>query len=356
MTIHIGSVAVGPGQPCVLVAEISGNHNGDLGRAIATIHAAKQAGAHAIKLQTYTADTITLRSDRPEFVVNGDGPWGGKTLAALYDEAHTPWDWHERLFEEAHRLGLEIFSTPFDPTAIALLESLGAPAYKVASFELIDDDLLRRVAATGKPVILSTGMASLEEITHAIEVLRGAGCRDLVVLKCTSSYPAPDDAMNLATLPALAELTRCPVGLSDHSAGWVAPVVAATLGAVLIEKHITLDRASGGVDAHFSLEPAEFEAMAVAVARARSMTGRPAFGPGLAEAANITFRRSLYVVADVREGELLSERNVRSIRPGFGLSPRYADAIWGKRARRGATKGTPVTWDLVGRDAVEVAR
>ncbi len=235
MTITIGRSPVGPGAPCFVIAELSGNHNGDLGRAVATVHAAKAAGADAIKLQTYTADTITIRSDRPEFVVPGAGPWSGRTLYDLYQEAHTPWAWHERLFAEAAAVGLEIFSSPFDDTAVDLLESLGAPAYKVASFELVDDQLLRRVAGTGKPVVLSTGMASLEEIAHAVETLRTAGCRDLVLLKCTSSYPAPDAAMNLAGLGSLAAIGRCPVGLSDHSLGIVASIVAVTLGAAVIE-------------------------------------------------------------------------------------------------------------------------
>ncbi|MGE0441740.1 MAG: pseudaminic acid synthase [Gemmatimonadales bacterium] len=348
MSFQLGRLPVGDGSPCLLVAELSGNHNGDLGRAIATVEAAKEAGAHAIKLQTYTADTLTIRSDRRDFVVPGDGPWSGRTLYDLYQEAHTPWDWHPRLFETARRIGLEIFSTPFDRTAVDLLEDLGAPAHKVASFELVDDDLLRAVAATGKPIVISTGMASLEEIAHALTVLRGGGAADLVVLKCTSSYPAPDAAMDLAAIPLLARVTGCPAGLSDHSRGIVAPVVAATLGAVLIEKHFTLDRAAGGVDSHFSLEPAEFRELATAVARAQAMIGRPRLGPGTAEEGSVTFRRSLYVVADVAAGEPLTRANVRSIRPGFGLAPRFADQVWGRRASRAVERGTPVSWDLVG--------
>ena len=347
MTVTIGRTPVGPGAPCFVIAELSGNHNGDLARAIATVQAAKAAGAHAIKLQTYTPDTITIRSDRADFVVPGNGPWGGRTLYDLYQEAHTPWAWHERLFAEAASVGLEIFSSPFDETAVVLLESLGAPAYKIASFELVDDRLLRRVAATAKPVVLSTGMANVEEIAHAIGVLRAAGCRDLVLLKCTSSYPAPDSGMNLAGMSALATIGQCPVGLSDHSLGIVAPIVAVTLGASVIEKHFTLDRAAGGVDSHFSLEPAEFQAMADAVARAEVMIGHPSFGPGLAEEANVTFRRSLYVVSDVARGDLLTADNVRSIRPGFGLSPRHASVVIGRRAAREAPRGTPVTWELI---------
>jgi N-acetylneuraminate synthase len=345
--VTIGRRAVGEGRPCFLVAELSGNHNGDLGRAIATVEAAAEAGAHAIKLQTYTADTLTIRSDRPEFRVPGNGPWAGRTLHDLYSEAHTPWDWHERLFLTARRLGLEIFSTPFDPTAIELLESLGAPAYKVASFELVDDDLLRRVARTGKPVVISTGMASLEEIGHALAVLRAEGAGDLVALKCTSSYPAPDAAMHLAAIPVLRRIAGVPVGLSDHSLGLVAPIVAVTLGAVLIEKHFTLDRAAGGVDAHFSLEPAEFRQLVDAVGRAEAMVGTPSFGPGLAEEGSMVFRRSLYVVEDIAAGETITEERIRSIRPGFGLSPRYLDLIVGRRAVRAVVRGTPVTLDLI---------
>jgi len=347
MPILIGSKPVGAGAPCLIVAELSGNHNGDLGRALATIEAAAEAGADAIKLQTYTADTLTIRSDRPEFVVPGDGPWAGRTLYDLYTEAHTPWDWHERLFARARELGLEIFSTPFDDSAVTLLESLDAPAYKVASFELVDDGLLRRVARTGRPVICSTGMANLEEIGHAVAVLRQAGAGDVVLLRCTSSYPAPDDAMHLATLGVLAAATGCPVGLSDHSLGVVAPVVAVTLGAVMIEKHFTLARADGGVDSHFSLEPAELAELVLAVRRAERMLGRPRFGPGSAEEGSVVFRRSLYVVEDLEAGEVIAARHVRSIRPGHGLAPRYRELVVGRRAARSAPRGTPVTWDLI---------
>jgi N-acetylneuraminate synthase len=345
--VTIGGRQIGPDEPAYLIAELSGNHNGDFDRAVATIRAAAAAGADAIKLQTYTADTLTIRSDRPDFVVPGSGPWGGRTLYDLYEEAHTPWDWHPRLFEEARRCGVAMFSTPFDDSAVAFLEELGAPAYKVASFELVDDALLRRVAETGKPVILSTGMASLEETAHAVETLRAAGATELVVLRCTSSYPAPDESMNLSTIPVLAATLACPVGLSDHSLGTAAAVVAVSLGACLIEKHFTLSRADGGVDSHFSLEPAEFESLVRDVRRAEAMLGAPTFGAGVAEEGSVVFRRSLYITDDVREGEVLTPRNVRSIRPGFGLSPRYLDVVLGKRVRRAVARGTPVTWDLI---------
>jgi N-acetylneuraminate synthase len=314
---------------------------------VAIVRAAAAAGADAVKLQTYTADTITIESDRPEFVVGGDGPWAGRTLYDLYQEAHTPWAWHERLFQEARTLGITVFSTPFDPTAVELLERLGAPAYKIASFELVDDPLLRTVARTGKPVIMSTGMASLEETAHAVETLRAAGCRELALLRCTSSYPAPDASMRLATIPLLAELFGCPAGLSDHSTGHTAPVVAVTLGASLVEKHFTLDRGEGGVDSHFSLEPAEFAELVTSVRRAEAMRGQPEFGPGVAEEGNVTFRRSLYVVKDVEQGERFTEANIRSIRPGFGLSPRFLDLVIGKKATRRVARGTPLAWNLL---------
>lgn len=347
MTILINRTPVGPGYPAYLVAELSGNHNRDLGRAVELIHAAAETGANAIKLQTYTADTITIRSDRPEFTITADGPWRGRTLHDLYDEAHTPWTWHPRLFEEARARGLDIFSSPFDPTAVDLLESLESPAYKIASFELVDDALLRKVGGTGKPVILSTGMANLEEIVHAIGVLREAGSGGVIVLHCTSSYPAPDQTMNLATIPRLAQATGCPVGLSDHSMGIVAPAVAVTLGACLVEKHLTLRRADGGVDSSFSLEPAEFSALVRGVRQAEAMMGEVAFGPGAAEEGNVAFRRSLYVVEDVPEGGVFTDQNVRSIRPGYGLAPRHLDMILGRRALRPIARGTPMSWDFL---------
>lgn len=347
MTLTIEARPVGDGAPCYIVAELSGNHIGDLNRAIETIRAAATAGADAIKLQTYTPGTITLDSSRADFIVPGTGPWAGRRLWDLYQEAHTPWEWHPSLFEAAREAGLACFSTPFDDSAVDLLEQLKAPAYKIASFELIDDRLLERVAATGKPVILSTGMASAEEIVHATSVLRRSGAADLILLRCTSSYPAPDATMQLASLPHLRALTGALVGLSDHSTGWVAPVVAVSLGAVMIEKHLTLDRAAGGVDSHFSLEPDEFRELVVAVRRAESMLGQPTYGPGVAEEGSVAFRRSLYVVEDVAAGERLTTANVRSIRPGHGLAPRFAPVVLGRRTTRAVGRGTPVSWDLV---------
>lgn len=346
-TISIDGRLIGPGYPAYILAELSGNHNGDLQRAIDTIHAAADAGADGIKLQTYTADTLTIDHRGEQFVVPGDGPWAGRTLYELYQEAHTPWEWHERLFAEARGRGMHIFSTPFDARAIELLEDLGAPAHKIASFELTDDTLLRAVAATNKPVIASTGMAGLEEIAHAVQVLRGGGAEQIVLLRCTSSYPAPDAAMNLATIPVLSSVMDLPIGLSDHSLGTTAPVVAVSLGACFIEKHFTLSRADGGVDSHFSIEPDEFSTLVRDVRRAEAMIGSVRFGAGLAEERNIAFRRSLYVVADVVAGELFTVNNLRSIRPGYGLEPRYLDVVIGKRATMEIARGTPLRWDHI---------
>lgn len=347
MIVSIAGRPIGPGSPVYIVAELSANHNGDIGRAKALIDAAAEAGADAIKLQTYTADTLTIRSDRPDFVVPGSGPWSGRTLYDLYDEAHTPWEWHAELFAHARARGLAIFSTPFDRSAVELLESLEAPAHKIASFELVDDELLADVASCGKPVILSTGMATMEEITHAVSILKEHGAAGIILLRCTSSYPAPDSEMHLSTIPELARRMKCLVGLSDHSMGTAAPVAAVALGACFIEKHFTLCRADGGVDSHFSLEPAEFAQLVRDVRRAEQMLGTPTFGAGAAESGNLAFRRSLYVVKDVAAGEPLTPDNVRSIRPGFGLAPRHLDLVLCSTATRAAPAGTPVTWDFL---------
>jgi pseudaminic acid synthase len=346
MTFRIRDRSIGPESDVFFAAELSANHNGRLERALAAIRAAAAAGADAVKLQTYTADTITIRSDRPEFTIR-DGPWAGRTLHDLYDEAHTPWSWHPRLFEEARNSGIEIFSTPFDDSAVDFLETLGAPAYKIASFELVDDALLRKVASTGKPVIMSTGMATLEEITHAVGILEGAGASEIALLHCTSSYPAPDNSMNLLAIPLLAETSGKVVGLSDHSLGIAAPIAAVALGARLIEKHFTLSRSDGGPDSHFSLEPAELAETIANVRRAALMLGTAGFGAGVAEEGSKIFRRSLYIVDDVREGDLLTDQNVRSIRPGFGLSTRYRDVIIGHRATRDIARGTPLSWEHI---------
>lgn len=346
VTMRIGQRKIGSAFPCYIIAELSANHGGSLDRALETVRAAAETGADAIKVQTYTANTITFNSDRPEFRIP-TGPGAGMTLYDLYEKAHLPWEWHAPIFAEARRLGLTAFSTPFDVTAVDFLESLGVPAYKVASFELVDDELLARVAATGKPVVLSTGMASLEEIAHAVMVLRRAGTQDLAVLKCTSSYPAPDSAMNLAAIPMLASVTGAVVGLSDHSLGIAAPVVARTLGAAVIEKHFTLVREPDDVDGAFSLTPDEFREMVHSVRRAEAMLGTAQFGSGVYETTSMTFRRSLYAVADIKTGEALTPQNVRSIRPGHGLAPRFRSVILGRVATQDIPRGTPIAWDLV---------
>ena len=337
---------IGPDGPPYVVAELSGNHNGEIERAFGIIAAAKVAGASAVKLQTYTADTITIDSDRSEFVV--DLPlWKNRTLHDLYEEAHTPWDWHEGLFAKGKELGITVFSSPFDPTAVDFLESLGAPAYKIASFELVDIPLIEKVAATGKPVIMSTGMGSLDEIGDAVNAARGAGCRELALLHCVSAYPTPFDQANLANIGVLAERFEVPVGLSDHTMGTVVPVAATALGAAIIEKHVTLSRADGGVDSAFSLEPDELKQLVDDVAIAAETRAGPRFGAKEAEAGSLNYRRSLYVVADIEAGECFTESNVRSIRPGFGLPPKHLKSVLGKTASRALKRGEPLAEDMI---------
>lgn len=341
MSFDIDGRPIGPGYPPYLIAEMSGNHRGELSRALALVEAAKEAGADAVKLQTYTADTITIDHDGPGFRLEG-GLWAGRTLHDLYREAHTPWEWHEPLFARARALGLTIFSSPFDDTAVDLLERLGAPAFKIASFELIDDALIRRAARSGKPLILSTGLATLGEIALAVEA---AGDAPLALLHCVSGYPTPPKDCNLRTIPHLAEAFGVTVGLSDHTHGTAVPVAAAALGAAIIEKHFTLSRAEGGVDSAFSLEPAEFKAMADAVRVAHAALGRVDYGVKPSEAGGRDYRRSLYVTADIAAGEALTAANIRSIRPGFGLEPRHLPALLGRRAARPLARGTPLRWD-----------
>lgn len=343
---RIAGRPIGPGHPPYIVAELSGNHNGRLESALALMDAMKAAGADAVKLQTYTADTITIDSDRPEFLIRG-GPWDGRRLYELYQEAHTPWEWHAALFARGRELGLPVFSSPFDFTAVEFLESLDAPAYKIASFECVDLPLIRRCAATGKPLVISTGLASLEEIGEAVTAARGAGAKDIVLLHCVSAYPAPADQYNLRRMPELAKRFGVWAGLSDHTLGSTTAVAAASLGAVLIEKHVTLARADGGPDAGFSLEPDEFAKMVRDVREAWQALGSGAFIRQAAEEPNAIFRRSLYVVADMRAGEIFTAANLRSIRPGHGLPPKHYEAILGRRATRDIARGTPVDWPLV---------
>jgi N-acetylneuraminate synthase len=348
--LHLGKRQVGPGHPVYVVAELSANHSGSLETAVELVRAAQAAGADAIKLQTYTADTLTIRCDRPEFRIGGGTLWDGRTLYDLYQEAMTPWEWHAELFTEARRLGIGCFSTPFDASAVDFLEQFNPPAHKIASFELVDHALLRKVAATRRPVILSTGMATLEEISEAVTALRQAGCRELALLKCTSSYPAPAEEANLRTISHLAAAFNCPVGLSDHTLGIACPVVAVSLGACLIEKHFTLSRKTPGPDSAFSLEPAEFAEMVRAIRVAEAALGSVHYGLSPAEEKSRVFRRSLFAVADIAAGESFTEQNVRSIRPGHGLAPRELPKLLGKRAARAIARGEPLSWECVQKD------
>ena len=337
---------IGPDHSPYVICEISGNHNGSLDRALALIDAAADTGCDAIKLQTYTPDTLTLDCDGPGFRIEG-GPWDGRTLHDLYAEAHTPYGWHAALFERAQARGVTVFSTPFDETAIDLLEGLGAPAYKIASFEATDHGLIAAAARTGKPLIISTGLASFEEIGAAAETARANGCSQLVLLHCISAYPAPVDQANVRTVPHLAEAFGCVSGLSDHTLGSVASVASIALGGAVIEKHFTLARADGGPDAGFSLEPAEFASLVRDCKDAWAALGRASYERKPAEAANAQFRRSLYVADDVPAGAALTPGNVRSIRPGFGLAPVHLPAVLGRAAARTLSKGEPLSWDMI---------
>jgi pseudaminic acid synthase len=344
--ITIAGRRIGPGHPPYVIAEMSGNHNGDIKRAFALLEAAKKAGADAVKLQTYTADTITIDHDGPGFRIEG-GLWNGRTLYALYQEAHTPWAWHPQLFDKARELGIAIFSSPFDSTAIDFLEKLGAPAYKIASFEVIDLPLIRHAAKTGKPLIISTGIADLGEIGEAVAAARAAGCREIALLHCTSGYPTPPEESNLRTLPHLAEAFGVVAGLSDHTPGTAVPVAAVALGANLIEKHFTLRRADGGPDAAFSLEPEELAELVANCRTAWSALGKISYELEASEKGNKTFRRSLYAVQDIPVGGRLTAENVRSIRPGYGLPPKHLPEVLGRRAGRAIARGTPLDWKLI---------
>ncbi|MCB1006611.1 MAG: pseudaminic acid synthase [Acidimicrobiales bacterium] len=346
-TVALGERRVGPGEPVYVIAELSANHGHDLDTARAIVAAAAEAGADAVKLQTYTADTMTIDARTPPFVV-GDGTlWAGRNLYELYQEAATPWEWHAELQAQARDLGLDLFSTPFDATAVAFLDELGTPAMKIASFELVDLELIRAAAATGQPLIVSTGMATDAEIDEAVEAAVGAGATGLVLLRCNSSYPAPPDEMDLRTIPAMARRWSVPVGFSDHTLGTTAATVAVALGASVLEKHLTLRRSDGGPDAAFSLEPGEFGAMVAAVREAEAALGGVRFGPSERERASLAFRRSLFVVADVGEGEVLTRDHVAAIRPGDGLAPKHLDAVLGRVAARPLVRGTPLDWDLL---------
>jgi len=346
-SITINGRQVGPGHPTYMVAEMSANHGQNFDQAVAIIEAAKRAGADAVKLQTYTPDTLTINSYNDYFRIKGT-IWEGRNLYELYGEAYTPWEWQPKLKAVADELGIELFSTPFDPTAVDFLEEMGVAVHKVASFENVDLPLLRRIGATGKPVIMSTGMATLAEIDEAVKTLRLAGTQELILLKCTSAYPTPPSAMNLRTIPHLAAAFGVPAGLSDHTLGTTVPVAAVTLGACMIEKHFTLSRDLPGPDSKFSLEPAEFKTMVEAVRTVEAALGEVHYGLQPDEEVSRVFRRSLFVVADLQAGDLFTAENVRSIRPGHGLHTRYLDEVLGRRANQAIPRGTPLAWDHVG--------
>lgn len=349
--MRIGNREVGTGAPPFVIAEMSGNHNQSPERALQIVDAAAQAGAHALKIQTYTADTMTLDLNEGEFSISDPKSlWRGSSLYSLYQKAHTPWAWHEPIFRRCRELGMIPFSTPFDASAVDFLLDLGVPCFKIASFENVDLPLLRRVGRTGRPVIVSTGMATVAEIADAVQALRESGCEDLVLLKCTSTYPASPQNSNLATIPHLRELFECEVGLSDHTLGIGVPVASVAFGASVIEKHFTLRRAEGGVDAEFSLEPEEMRALVAETQRAWQAIGQVSYGPTEAEKPSLVFRRSLYVAADMRAGDAFTAKNLRAIRPGLGLPPKYFDVLLGKRVGRAVKRGTRVTWDLLEND------
>ncbi|MBK9393190.1 MAG: pseudaminic acid synthase [Uliginosibacterium sp.] len=346
--VRIGDRLLGRDSAPFVIAEMSGNHNQSLDRALAIVDAIAATGAHALKLQTYTADTMTLDVDHPDFAIGeANSLWAGRTLHDLYDEAHTPWEWHAPIFERARKLGLIPFSTPFDASAVDFLASLDVACYKIASFENTDLPLIRKAASKGKPLIISTGMATLAEIAEAVETARSAGAPDVILLKCTSTYPASPENSHLLSIPHLRETFGCEVGISDHTMGIGAAVAAVALGATVIEKHVTLRRADGGVDSAFSLEPHEVRALVEESERARLSLGQVHYGASSAEKASLKYRRSLYVVADIQAGEVFSEANVRAIRPGFGLAPKHLDAVIGRRAARDLPRGTPLSWEAL---------
>ena len=347
-TIKLGQRAIGPGEAPFIIAELSGNHDQSLDKALAMVGAAAACGADAIKIQTYTADSMTLDIRSGDFVIQDPGNlWQGKSLYELYQLAMTPWDWHQALFARANALGMLAFSTPFDHAAVEFLEQLNVPCYKIASFENSDHALLAAVARTGKPVIMSTGMATQTELAESVDVLKKNGCQQLILLKCTSHYPADPVDANLATIPHLAQLFDCQVGLSDHTAGIGVAVASVVLGASVIEKHFVLDRSEGGVDAEFSLQPEEFSALVQECKRAAVALGKVTYGGTAKEQASRKYRRSLYIAADMQAGDIFTAANLRSVRPGLGLEPKYLPMLLGKPIKRAASKGTPMSWELL---------
>ncbi len=346
--IKIKNRAISPQHAPFVIAEMSGNHNQSLERALEIVEAAAKTGAHALKIQTYTPETMTLDLDEREFHISDPKSlWANTSLFKLYGEAYTPWEWHKPIFDRAHELGLIAFSTPFDDTAVDFLESLDVPCYKIASFENTDLPLIRRVAATGKPLIISTGMATVAELDETVRAAREAGCKDLILLKCTSTYPATAENTNILTIPHMRELFGCEVGLSDHTMGVGVSVASVALGASVIEKHFTLNRADGGVDSSFSMEPAEMAQLTVETERAWLSLGQVRYGPTAVEKKSIQFRRSLYIVKDLKAGDLLTRENVRAIRPGLGLPTKYHEVVLGKAVNRDVKRGTALAWDLI---------
>lgn len=347
--VKIGNREIGRQCPPFVIAEMSGNHNQSLERALEIVEAAAKTGAHALKIQTYTADTMTLDLDEGEFFISDPNSlWKGTSLYKLYQEAYTPWEWHKPIFDRCRELGMIGFSTPFDDTAVDFLESLEVPCYKIASFENTDLPLIRRVAATGKPLIISTGMATVAELDETVRAAREAGCEGLVLLKCTSTYPATAENTNILTIPHLRELFGCEVGLSDHTMGVGVSVASVALGATVIEKHFTLDRADGGVDSTFSMEPAEMAQLVVEAERAWQAMGKVSYGPTESEKKSLIFRRSLYISQNLKAGDMLTPENLRCVRPGMGLAPKHYDMLLGRRVNRDVRKGTPMEWCLLG--------
>jgi len=345
----VGKFKVGAGQRPFIIAEMSGNHNQSLERALSIVDAAASTGAQALKIQTYTAETMTLDLDRGEFSIRDPKSlWNGATLYKLYDEAHTPWDWHKAIFDRCAQHGMIGFSTPFDHTAVDFLESLDVPLYKIASFENTDLPLIRKVAKTGKPMIISTGMATVAELDETVRAAREAGCRDLVLLKCTSTYPATPANTNISTIPHMRDLFGTQVGLSDHTMGVGVSVASVAFGATVIEKHFTLRRADGGVDSAFSMEPEEMKSLVIESERAWQALGKISYGATSAEKPSLQFRRSLYVSQDMEAGETFNEKNVRAVRPGLGLATKHMEKVLGRKAARALAKGTPMSWDLLG--------
>ncbi|MFZ3018227.1 MAG: pseudaminic acid synthase [Gallionella sp.] len=348
-SMQIAGRHIGPNHTPFIIAEMSGNHNQSLERALEIVEAAARTGAHALKIQTYTPDTMTIDLDEREFHIGDPNSlWAGASLYKLYGEAYTPWEWHKPIFDRARELGIIAFSTPFDDTAVDFLESLDVPCYKIASFENTDLLLIRRVAATGKPLIISTGMATVAELDETVRAAREAGCKDLILLKCTSTYPSTAENTNILTIPHLRELFGCEVGLSDHTMGVGVSVASVALGASVIEKHFTLSRADGGVDSAFSMEPAEMTQLVVESDRAWQALGRISYGPTQAEKKSLQYRRSLYVVQDIKAGDVLTKESVRAIRPGLGLPTKYLEEVLGKSVNQDVKRGTALGWRMLG--------